>query len=758
MNVKITYNPYLLSIFGREKDSLTILVDEKEPYQNSSLIDLKGKRLQEWADRVPEYLCKEYNDTKINVEFTGTNEDFDDLKFAFDTYENENPNQNIEVKCKHSIQKDSADVVIKKIQEIFNDIQNSKYVPELGTEEIRRAFETALNMEFEVDVIATVSAGKSTLINALLGKKLLPMGNDPTTSTIVRIISSANEEYSAKVFYENDEFEEINDVDYSKMKSLNEKKYVKEIEICGKIPFAQSSTDMKLVLVDTPGPNSAWESNHKRKTDDLLDKSEKSLFLFVIDATHKDIEDEKVLLNDVSERMKEHGKQSRDRYIFAINQLDRFKVVDDGEDWVPNTLKGLRNKLEKEYGIKDPNLFPLTALTALEIRTNDEDCDTKNAFERKCKKLGDKVHFETYNKYSNLPDSIHKRIIENKDLKDKMEIYSGIVSIEEAIKLYIDKYAKTTKVGELIRIFKPKLDDKQAIEKIQTIINSNSNVSQVFDKRIKELQSIVVTKSPANELKTKIENINIRDKVETEFKEFDESFKKLNTEISRLIVDSHGKKVKTENVEQQHKNLKEKAENIIRNFDSVANKAIQKAYEESVEAVIKNYNELFKKLTLNIKSEELRFAYGASESLCELKKKLNFEENIHAGKSNYNSIIRMIKELFDRIFNIKREEVDLDVVVKDYFQPIQETLSNEKIRVLDYTEERTKKIKEILSSKIVEVEELLQVKMNELNAITTQKTQTDEEVERNKKALNWYEKIQKQIDEILWTEDHSLMQ
>ena len=46
------------------------------------------------------------------------------------------------------------------------------------------------NMEkliFEVVVVATMSAGKSTVINALIGKELLHSANEATTATITRI-------------------------------------------------------------------------------------------------------------------------------------------------------------------------------------------------------------------------------------------------------------------------------------------------------------------------------------------------------------------------------------------------------------------------------------------------------------------------------------------------------------------------------------------------------------------------------------------
>ena len=42
----------------------------------------------------------------------------------------------------------------------------------------------------EVFVMATMSSGKSTLINALLSKKLLPSSNEACTTTITKVINT----------------------------------------------------------------------------------------------------------------------------------------------------------------------------------------------------------------------------------------------------------------------------------------------------------------------------------------------------------------------------------------------------------------------------------------------------------------------------------------------------------------------------------------------------------------------------------------
>ena len=51
--------------------------------------------------------------------------------------------------------------------------------------------------ERKIVVVATMSSGKSTLINALLSKKLLPSSNEACTATITKVINRKQENYNA---------------------------------------------------------------------------------------------------------------------------------------------------------------------------------------------------------------------------------------------------------------------------------------------------------------------------------------------------------------------------------------------------------------------------------------------------------------------------------------------------------------------------------------------------------------------------------
>ena len=65
------------------------------------------------------------------------------------------------------------------------------------------------------------------------------------------------------------------------MKALNSDPNVSIVELQGNIPFVRNS-GMRLVLMDTPGPNNSRDKRHEQMTYEMLENSDKSLVLYVM--------------------------------------------------------------------------------------------------------------------------------------------------------------------------------------------------------------------------------------------------------------------------------------------------------------------------------------------------------------------------------------------------------------------------------------------------------------------------------------------
>ena len=382
----------------------------------------------------------------------------------------------------------------------------------MKTKAIKDTFSKAKSSEFEVNVVATMSSGKSTLINALLGHKLMPAKNEATTATIVKIKDVDGKKDFSATAYDKDHkiIQSFPKVSLKDMQYLNDNKNVYEIEIEGDIEFV-SSEGMSLVLVDTPGPNNSRDIHHQEMTFKMLEDSDKSLVLFVMNGRQLGINDEKVFLDFICSNMKKGGKKSRDRYIFAVNQLDAYKPNpdDDGEDCIEKALNSVRVSLSSR-GIVDANIFPVSAGAALEKRIDDEDEEILYAFYKKSKKYS-AMRFNEYYDFTHLPRSIRDRLndeLSERDSEGKVELYTGIRNIEEAIRLYVNKYARTTKICDLVLSFNNQLTELATMAKLEDSIRKDSSFKQCLKEEIQKAKRLISNTENAKKFTDEIDRTN----------------------------------------------------------------------------------------------------------------------------------------------------------------------------------------------------------------------------------------------------------
>ena len=316
--VFIKYNPYKLET--------EITVDGNTLAQNSKLREKteQGSRLQEWVEEFPDILVEEYNDVEFDVTFHGTLLDYEDLTEVF--VQAHEKDGRISVKLNRIPAKETSDKEVL-IEEVFEEIRKGPF-DELRDPEILNAFQHAKSSDFEVCVVATMSAGKSTLINAMLGEKLMPSKQEACTAIITRIKDTDSEKWQAEVYdRDNSLLETQTDLTLEIMERLNQSERVSLIKANGNIPFV-TAEDVSLVLIDTPGPNNSRDPEHRRVQSEFLGRSSKSLVLYIMEGTFGS-DDDNALLQRVADSMSVGGKQSKDRFIFVVNKMDDRKKEDD---------------------------------------------------------------------------------------------------------------------------------------------------------------------------------------------------------------------------------------------------------------------------------------------------------------------------------------------------------------------------------------------------------------------------------------------
>lgn len=511
--VYVKYNPYRLET--------RLMVNGRDVSTDSILYKVtKGKRLQEWIGKFPKMLREELNTLDFSLEFCGMALDWDDFADAFEQAQKEGI---IKVSNIKYIAGKSDDDINEKIVKVFQDLQEGP-IDDFRDAKLTKAFENTNNSIFPINVIATMSSGKSTLINALLGKKLMPSKNEACTATITEILDVDDPSFAA-VVYDEDEviIQEVPHLTYEVMSELNDNPNVHRISAEGDIPFLDSKSTA-LMLVDTPGPNNSQNQAHKNTTYRAINNDSNNLILYVLNGTQLSTNDDAALLRYVADQIKKGGKQVRDRFLFIINKMDQFNPQ---EESIEKAILSAKRYLAS-YGIDDPQLFPCSAFTALNIRTELAGIDIDNLTRAQERQLPlsardtllmiDKfLEFESMHleKYSTLSPSAQQGLefrlnqaIESGDTKEQALIHSGIYSIEAAITAYVKKYAKTKKIKDLVESFQEVLESNEVLARAKTRVATDEKTAKACAERAAAVRQKIADGKEAEVFKKKIADLD----------------------------------------------------------------------------------------------------------------------------------------------------------------------------------------------------------------------------------------------------------
>lgn len=759
--VFIKYNPYNLET--------ELTVDEKKPAQNSQIGEriLPGSRLQEWVEDLPQILIEEYNDTNFDVVFHGTLLDFEDLKDAFTQAFNRGE---LTATLDRIPAKETSDKEIL-IDEVFKEIQEGPF-DELRDTEIISAFQHEKSSDFEVCVVATMSAGKSTLINAMLGTKLMPSKQEACTAIITKIKDNKNNDSWQAEVYNKDNclIETHENLTYPTMERLNNDKDVSVIKATGNIPFV-SSEDVSLVLIDTPGPNNSRDPEHKKVQSDFLSKSSKSLVLYIMEGTFGS-DDDNALLQRIADSMKVGGKQSKDRFIFVVNKMDDRRKEDGDTE---QTLNRVRDYLFKKHGIANPNLFPAAALPALNIRLmqngTELDDDTMDETEMKVRKLNrnEHLHFENY---ATLPASICGDIKikldnakSNNDANAEALVHTGIVSIEAAIRQYVQKYAKTAKIKNIVDTFMHKLDEVGCFEKTKQELAKNHEDSERIALQIETIRKKIDDVKSAQNFRVAVDNAVIG--VSDDAKEIiDNIVQKYQAKIRQKIDDLRGQELDMDDVMNEVYRLELYAKSLEPNFQADLDELIRENLIKTSKALLQEYKKKLESLTSEVDSDALagisidpiKLMEGtvptadtfSVTNLIQSKEVTNGREWVeNTNKKWYKPWTWFQEKGYYKTKYKTVHYVPASDLAQEFFAPIKETVINNGELAQKYVIRQSNRIAASFNKEFERLDDMLKQKLSELESYATDKSQAEKRIKETEKRLKWLEGIQKQVASIL---------
>lgn len=537
INIELKYNAYTretsFSDGSRECDDF--------------LLAHEGEELNLWIDRFLTNLIDTYN-AELSLTFAGIERDCDIVNDAVENY-NHNTNS-FKILFRRNVNKsnsNSSKDKIEKLRELYAEMRSENCpFEELRTDKnIEKSFNTALDTEFEIAVVATMSSGKSTLINAMLGTELLPARNEATTATIARIHDEDDEKVFHGIVYDKDDNEITSreSLTLENMNQFNDDPNTARIEIYGNI-VGISSQSLKLVLTDTPGPNNSRTDEHKNHTYRLIkDSKYKPMVLYILNGTQLETNDDNSLLTDIANAMRDGGRQASDRFIFVLNKADEFDT--ENED-VQKYINKTKDYLEK-HGIQNPKVFPCSSYVAKLIRlyqsgkqfTKKERLDLDYKIELFFDDEEENYKGLHFSKMADISESVRSKLeaaeTKARSTNDKYTdalIQTGIPAVEGAISEYLEKYAKPQKITEAIHSFLQIIRDLGTEAHEKQLLKDNSSRVEETQKAIDKMEQIIKDGKKGVEFKEKIDSISVEPQIKDAFEKL--SGEKLGSFISQV--------------------------------------------------------------------------------------------------------------------------------------------------------------------------------------------------------------------------------
>ncbi|MCM3024412.1 dynamin family protein [Heyndrickxia ginsengihumi] len=265
-------------------------------------------------------------------------------------------------------------------------------------------------------MVGTMSSGKSTFLNSLIGLEIFPSKNEACTAKVISYI--ANPVMDTFLYLKNNANKPIHrrKLDASHLNKWNEDEKIKEIIIEGP---SNTYREKHFCVIDTPGPNNSMDKNHEVAMERAIQKGNYKKVFYLLNASQLGTEDDKRLLHFIKENCDDKN------VLFVVNKSD---VIDDTEEENLTLVSKSVEKYLTQNGFKLPKIYfvsSLAALLAIKVTNNIVMTRKESTDYRRLTVLLDKKLSE-YNLNVSKRSSSKKKVA---SFGDPLWIHSGIPEI-----------------------------------------------------------------------------------------------------------------------------------------------------------------------------------------------------------------------------------------------------------------------------------------------------------------------------------------
>ena len=274
--------------------------------------------------------------------------------------------------------------------------------------------------EKKITFTATMSAGKSTLINALIGSELSFSKKAACTSTVMKFLTAPCKTHN---FCVSDGSSKLSFMSEQEVRTFTNV-LSSPCEIMGH--FDSPLTTRKVTVVDTPGVNSYLNPKHKKITREEL-KTGTDILVYVIPVESYGSEDDYVHLSYIKKNI------SYKRILFVVNMMDSCDFEDDSTEEI---ICDITDHLS-EIGFEKPIVCPMSAKAGLLLKKAVTGAEMSNNDKKACKTFATQFTDENLQLGKYYPEL---NLIKNNkadDLLWQAFVSTGLPEFEELLYRYI---------------------------------------------------------------------------------------------------------------------------------------------------------------------------------------------------------------------------------------------------------------------------------------------------------------------------------
>ncbi|MGI0483736.1 dynamin family protein, partial [Geminocystis sp. CENA526] len=268
---------------------------------------------------------------------------------------------------------------VSELVNLSSDVFEDKGIKK-SLEDLRKAYDEALqrllNPTLSIATIGTTSSGKSTAVNALMGRSIAPIEADEMSGGVLTLRHSDERrliiEATPDAAWETGEWKNLSDDElYNKIQTVmyryhetRKKKNLiaPKIKVCvplfpaNELSLSGLPKGIGVEFLDLPGLKSVQDQANLKVIQPLVGKA---FSIVVIDYTQIDEEHRQKLLGELK-KVVEYLQGRIDSMIFVLNRVDRRTQKDKS---IEERIAKLRVEIKDKLGLKElPDVLPLNAL------------------------------------------------------------------------------------------------------------------------------------------------------------------------------------------------------------------------------------------------------------------------------------------------------------------------------------------------------------------------------------------------------------